>query len=352
MRAPFLTVLSLTTLAALTGCSSDGGVGFTLRAVLDAETDGVRLLDDGSTGHAAMIDQLCTFDVDAGEVTGDLDLGPGQEVLMDAEGGDTLARLGGELHRIDAAGTETDRVGIEAIDARLVGDRIVALVDHDAGCTVAWVDSAREQTAAWAIPETDCSGAVAFDVDRRTGAAWLTDGSHVAQVTPDGTFTRVEADADLVVWDASTGGAVIGATGLGWVQGIDAQGTDAWTRSFDGSLSDLATAGSAGIIAVMMGESEGGALELLDSADGDLTHRYRLPETADVAMSSSGRDMALVTDDRVFLYDVETDTSLVDTPSARGASREDTWLGVGRGTGTSGATAMVGTAIAVMAIVD
>lgn len=344
-----LALLPVTLLAG--ACASDTDVGFSLRAVLDAETSGVRILDDGSIGHAAMIDQLCTFDVEAGSVIDDVDLGAGQEVLLDATGQTALAKVADSVHRVGPTGEVESSLNLRALDARLYGSQTVALVEHPEGCAVAWID---EQVNAWAVPGTSCLGDVGFDVDRGTGAAWLADGDSLTRISPDGQFTRIDdAGADLVVWDASTGGAIIGARGEGWVQAVRADGEATWTRSFDGGLTDLDTAGSAELVAVMAAQDGAGALEVVSAPSGDLTHRFRLPEPAGLAFSSEGRDLGLVTDDSVYLYDVETDLSLVDTPSRQGASRVDPWMGmqVGAG-GSSTATAAVGTAIAVLLIVD
>jgi len=351
MRAPLL-LPALLVPTLLTGCASDTDMGFSLRAVLDARTDGVRLLDDGATGHAAMIDQLCTFDASVGDVTGDLDLGVGQEELLDASGDVALARLNDTLYRVRSDGQVLDSVVLDARDARLVGEQSVALVAHDDGCAVAWLHDG--QATAWAVPGTDCHDQVAFDVDRSTGTAWIADGEHLARLTPAGEFARFDdVGADLLAWDPSTGGVVLGAQRAGWVQAVDPAGEPLWTRRFEGGLTDVDTAGAASMVALMIREDDaGGALEIVGSETGELTHRYRLPHTADLAFSSQGHSLGLVTSDRVFLYDVETDVSLVDTPSSRGASRVDPWGGIGVSAGGSTATAAVGTAIAVLLILD
>lgn len=348
MRAT-LVLLPVTLLAG--ACASNSDVGFSLRAVLEAETQGVRLLDDGTTGHAAMMDQLCTFDVDNGGVLDDADLGEGQEVLLDATGELALARVGGTLHTVDALGQSVRTARMQALDARLYGNQTVALVDHVEGCAVAWLG---DEVTAWAVPDTTCGGNVAFDLDRTSGAAWVADGSSLTRVTPDGEFLRIDdVDADLLVWEPTTGGVVMGSRGEAWIQSVDGAGEVQWTRSLGGTLSDVDVARSASMVALMIEEGDRGALEIVSADAGDLTHRYRLPETAELAFSSEGRDLALVTGERAYLYDVETDISLVDTPSTRGASQADPWLGMDVGAGGSNtATAVVGTAVAVLLIVD
>lgn len=345
MRVTSLAVLVLAT----TGCSADGDVGFTLRATLDAETDGVRLHDDGATGHAAMADQLCLFDLDAGAVLGDVNIGDGHETLLDADAEHTLARLN-DLHVLDNDGSKGHSFALHPLDARLLGDEVVALVSHDDTCAVTWL-SQGTTGAGFAVPDMTCDASVGFAVDRDDGAAWIADGAVLTRVDRSGHFTRHEgALADMVSWNASTGGVVVGARGGDWVQGVTRDGEVAWSRTLDGALVDLDAAGDAGVDAIMVTDPRGGTLELVDSESGEPGAVHPLPDVAEMTFSNDGTDLALVVPDRVFLYDVETGMTLFDTPSVSHASEVNPWVGPGLVGG--GASTTLGVAIAVALLVD
>lgn len=331
----------------LPACSSDPDVGFRLKAVLDAETDGVKLHDGGATGLAAMAEQICVFDVDQGGVLADQDLSSGHETLLDAHDGRALARSVGELHVLDAQGAPVDTLGLDVMDARLAGDTIVAVVPVEGACAAAWLDE--DETVAFVAPGTDCSTDIALAVDRRTGSAWIADGKVLAKVDRDGTVTRHEqARADLVAWDASTGGVVVGEIGGQWVQGVTAAGDVSWSRDLTGTLTDVDVAGDAGVVAVMSADGVGGALELVDSLTGEPQARHPLPEPAELSFSSDGRDLGLVLGDRVYLYDVDTDVRLLDTPGVSAAAQLNNWVGPSVAGAGAGTTIIAGLAVALL----
>jgi hypothetical protein len=333
----------------LGACSADSDVGFTLRAVLNAETDGVKLHDDGATGHAAMADQLCLFDLDHGAVLDDIDLARGHETLLDADGDRTLARVR-DLHVVPTDGSDGVSFAVDALDARLLGDEVVAVVAVEDSCAATWL-AAGVEPMGFVVPGMDCSGEVGFAVDRSDGAVWIADGRVLTRIDRTGAFVRHDvARADRVSWDASTRGVVVGAHGGDWVQGVTVDGDVAWSRTLDGRLADLDVAGDAGVSAIMLSEAAGGALELVDSETGEPTAVHPLPSVAEMTFSNDGRDLALVLPDSVYLYDVDTDVTLWDTPSVSRAGEVNAWVGPGLVGGGAGTT--LGVAIAVALLVD
>jgi hypothetical protein len=344
MRSPLL--LSI---AALAGCSSDPSVGFTLLATLQADTDGVVMQDDAATADAAMADQICVIDVRDASVLIDADPGEGQEVLHDALGDRALAGVDGKLWSVDRSGEMVEGLAVEALAARLTHDGTVALVAHEGVCLVAFERA--DSSTAWAVPGTDCTGDVGFDVDRNTGTAWIADGQAVATVDPSGEFSRWDGiGADTIDLDVRTGHALVGARGEAWVQSVSDAGSVAWTTGLDGALYDLGVAGDGGVAGVMVDDATGGAFTLLETAEGARVAVHPLPEVASVAFSDNGASLGLGTDRDVYFYDVDVDVLMSDMPSSDNAADVNAWEGVGFAAG--GAASVFGTAAAVALIVD
>jgi hypothetical protein len=348
---PLLTMMSAGSLLMMSACSSDPNVGFTMKAVLDAETDGVRLHDGGLTANAAMAEQICIFDTLDAEVIGDIDLA-GTETLLDAHNDLALARSDGQLHTVPASvqGDPLQSIAIDAIDGRLLDEGLVAVVRHEGVCAAMY--DLPDQRLSYAIPGTQCAGDVDLAVDRATGTLWIADGATLTQLELNGDFVRHDgAMAGLVSFDASTGGVVVGERGGKWVQGVDRAGDVTWTRSLKGTLHDLSSVGDAGMDAIMVRETDGrGLLTLLDSADGEPGAVHPLPEVAELTFSNSGRDLALVLPDRVYIYDVDPDVRLWTTPASSRAEAVDPWVGPASASGA--ASTVLGVATAIVLIVD
>jgi hypothetical protein len=336
-------------IAFLAACSSDPGTAFLYSGYLDAETEGVRLLDDGS-GWAGMVNQLCHFDLQNGEVTGETELGADREVLLDAWGGATLARADARLVRLDAVGEPTQDLGLEVLNARLTSGGITALIQQDQACAVAWLPEGGEAYA-FAVPEAVCGAGTGFAVDRETGAAWVADGVRLARMNPDGTFAlHPAATTDLVALDAASGHALVGARGGSFVQAVNPAGEVVWNRDLMSPLLDLEAAGRAGTVALLAEVDRGADLELLDASSGAPSAVYGLPEKADIQLSGDARWLGLVVPDGVHLYEVDPDVRLLDTPSVSRTGTVNPW--VGPSAAGAGSGVLAGVAVAVAILVD
>jgi hypothetical protein len=316
-------IIPLTLLALAAGCASDAGPDLRLTAVLDAETVGVRLHPGATTGVAGMMDQLCTFDAGSGEVLGEMNLGAGREDLLDAHGPHSLARHGGRLYKVQVGDTSGLSWGLDALDAGLGDRETLAVVPYEDSCAVAWLDDGGEHRA-FAVPGTDCSGAVQLAVDPEQHVAWLSDGETLARVRPGGQVLLHEGvNADQLAFNAATGGVVLGRTGETWVQGLDAAGELAWERTLPHPLVSLDAAGGPGLVALVGEDERGGVLEILDPEAGGAVAVHPLPEPAQVSTSSDGERLALVTGDRAYLYEVHHGGTLVDGPTTSTVADRD-----------------------------
>ena len=317
------------------GCTSDPGVAFTAVSQINVATNGV-VVRDGAMADAAMAEQVCVLDVQAGRALFDSDLGVGTERLLDAYGDRTLAALGDEVATLPRdGGPVTESWAIDARDGRLI-DNGVVLVSQADGCAVTFVE---DTTASFRVPGLDCGGARAMAIDRRAGFVWLADGRSLARIDREGEFSRWDdVPADALSLDAA-GGLVLGALGDDWLQTITADGEPVWNVVLDGPLVDLEVAPGSGMAGVVVGESRGRSrLALVDVATGIDVGDHPLPTEVDVAFSGDGHTRALMHPEGVLFYDVEVDRGALDLPDGpigRGASGAAAGLGAGAVLGTA-----------------
>lgn len=330
-------------LGAAVGCTSDPSVAFTAVSQIDVPTNGV-VVRDGALADAAMADQVCVLDVQAGRALFDSDLGVGTERLLDAYGDRTLAALGDEVSVLPReGGAVTESWSIDARDGRLTDDGAV-LVSQEDGCAVTFIE---DTTASFRVPGIDCGGPMAMAIDRAAGFVWLADGRSLARIDRDGAFARWDdVPADALSLDAD-GGLVLGARGDDWLQTVDSDGEPVWNVVLDGPLVDLEVAPGSELVGVVVGDRRGRShLALVDVATGVDVGRHPLPTEVEVAFSGDGNTMALMHPEGVLFYDVDVDRgalSLPDGPIGRGAAGAAVGLGAG---------AVVGTALMIAVVMD
>ena len=115
--------LAVVCLLATTACVSENELRYT--STLQAETNGVRLSEDGYDGFAAMSGTTCTIDANWGCPVADEDLPTEGEKVVDHHLGTTLATSDVGLHTIDAGKWQ------QSLDVDLWGLRTASL--HDRG---------------------------------------------------------------------------------------------------------------------------------------------------------------------------------------------------------------------------
>lgn len=336
-------MMVMAALGTAVGCTSDPSVAFTAVSQLDVPTNGV-VVRDGALADAAMADQVCVLDVQAGRALFDSDLGVGTDRLLDAYGDRTLAALGDEVAVLPRdGGSPVESWTLDARDGRLTDDGVV-LVSQVDGCAVTFIDDA---TASFRVPGVDCAGALAMAVDRPAGLVWLADGRALARIGSDGAFARWDdVPADALSLDAA-GGLVLGALGDDWLQTIDSDGEPVWNVVLDGPLVDVEVAPGSGLAGVVVGDADSRShLALVDVATGVDVGDHPLPTEVDVAFSGDGHTMALMHPEGVVFYDVDVDRgalALPDGPIGRGAAGAAAGLGAG---------AVLGTALMIAVVMD
>lgn len=322
----------------LSGCSASQ-VDLDLMSVLDTNARGVAVHDGGHLASVAMSDQICQVDLTTGAVVQDNDPSEKQESLLDAKGTVALA-LSDNLFELPLDGEVTSPpFQVTAVDARLSGAGLMALYRSKGGCGVALWDGT--DATGFTTDVVSCDGAVGLATS--ADAAWVADGDAVAAIDTAGNVSLYDAQADLVGFDLADNLAIIGLRGGTSLAAIDAGGQAAWEVSLSGGLHALDVAATEGLVVVSLADDHGGRVLVLDGATGLAIAEHVVPEAVGVAFADDGRALALSTDTQVYFYEVDPTASAFDTPSV---AQVDGKKGLG------GAAALVGTTLAVVAIVD
>jgi hypothetical protein len=332
---------SLVLLIPLVGCAQPT-VDLDLKSVLATSTRGAAVHEGGRLADVAMADQICRVDIDSGAVLGDTDPTDQSERLLDARA-DALALSNGRLWTIPDDGQAAEvPLTVEPIDGRITDAGILALFTADDGtCGLALWDGASATGLGTGLVR--CDGDVAFDVDATTGVAWITDGKGMVSVTPDGVVSEFDATVDTVEWDGADGLAVVAKKLDNWIVGVSADGSTAWTVEVDGELVDLSVADEEGLIVASVANDHGGEIVVLRGATGEQVVSHEVPDQPIVEFSPDGTALALEAPDAIYFYSVDPNASVLDTPTARQVDGAH---------GVAGGSALVGTAIAIVMIVD
>lgn len=333
---------SLVLLIPLVGCAQPT-VDLDLKSVLATSTRGAAVHEGGRLADVAMADQICRVDIDSGAVLGDTDPTDASERLVDARSDLALALSNGKLWTIPSSGDAAEvPLTIAPIDGRITDDGILALfAAEDGSCGLAFWDG--QSATGLGTDLVRCDGAVAFDVDASTGVAWITDGEGMVSVTPDGVVSEFDATVDAVEWDAADGLAVVAKKLDNWIAGVSADGSTAWTVEVDGQLVDVSVADEEGLVVASVANDQGGEIIVLRGATGEQVVSHDVPDQPIVEFSPDGTALALETPDAIYFYAVDPHASVMDTPTARQVDGAH---------GVAGGSALVGTAIAIVMIVD
>lgn len=328
----------LTILVLLTGCSAST-VDLDLMSTLEAASRGVVVHDGGHLASVAMADQICQVDITTGAVVNDTDPSDATESLLDARGNMALA-LSDSLFELPLGGdVATVPFTVAPLDGRLTDTGVVALFADGDACGVARWDGAA--ATGFATDALGCGDGVAMDTS--ADATWIADGARVGSVSIDGEVALYDVAADLVAWDAADALAVVSLRGSDRVRALTGDGHAAWEVQVAGTVEALDVAAAEGVVVVSLVDDNGGRVLVLDGATGDALVEHLVPEVVGVAIADDGRSLALSTLTDVFFYSVDPHASPLDTP---------TTTQVEGLAGVTGATAFIGTTLAVVAIVD
>lgn len=272
-------------------CSSDS-MHLEYRSTLWNETRGVVYSGDGWSGHAAMLDTTCQFDTWSGFVTGDVDLPTDAEVVSEGRGGMVLARTAEGIHTIrDLTWSPDQDVLMEGVvDAAFGATGPIALVENGGDCNVVW--SGTDTTVA--VPGACAGDLLSSPAEDR---AFLVANGILSEVRSTGLVDLAPADHAVMGADLETVFISDGDT----VSLLSLDGALRWQESLGDVVVSLDDMGSLGGVAVV---TEDARITLMDG-DGGTRASGTLPETADVVVSDSGRDLSLVLGDQVNFYGVE-----------------------------------------------
>jgi hypothetical protein len=333
--------MRLLALLVLTGCSST--VDLDLRTVLPTAARGVAVHDGGQVADVAMADQVCQIHIPSGAVVGDINPSEGAERLVDAAGAATLA-LGDGLFTLGDGAADAVPLTITPIDGRFATQGVVGLfATDDAACGLARWDGA--SATGQAIPGTDCSGEVGFDLDPAEGVAWVADGATLTATAASGEVVVYDVATDgidAVAWDGAAGVAVVYARGGDELTAFSPKHGVTWATRVAGRLQSVAVADAEGVVVASVATDHGGQILVIDGHTGAALAEHAVPDVPEVAISPDGTGLALQTPDAVYFYTVDPHASPLDTPST--AQSEGA-------TGLSGGTSMLGALLAAAIVV-
>ncbi|MEQ1507454.1 MAG: hypothetical protein ABMB14_34815 [Myxococcota bacterium] len=299
-----MSAAAVAALLAATGCQSENELSYT--ATLQAETNGLALSDNGLDAHGGMSQTTCTIDTNWGCPIDDADLPTADERVVDSYKGRTLGTSTFGLHTI---------VGNDYVpedDQPLENVRTAGLYDlgqvvvHGGG-DACWLR--RDGGEPIAIPAEACDDGVRYTVDRKNGTLFAsTHGGAVLRLDLSGPVA-LDDQGDLVAYDTSLGLLFTANTGGTELRALDVNGTERWSVTTRGPITDLAARGSRNEVLAMITRRDGlGGMERRDGATGELLGSSVLPtDDGTIVVSDNGQTVAVVLDDEVNFFDLTTD---------------------------------------------
>ncbi len=259
---------------------------------------------DGGDGVAQMGSLLCDFD-NVGWVGSDYTYPADDPQIDDVDGGVVVVRSSSGGVGIHAGawnsglydGREYDTTVDGAVAARSALGELVALVESNGRCEVAWP----ERGLSTAVDAHYCGAS--FDVD--DGAtAYLANDQGLLAVTPAGA-DRIGGPTRLVHFDAATqllyvsqsaGGTGPVSAPMSTLAALELDGSVAWSRPIMGAPPRVLTdAGDVGAVVVARGGDFTGGLVFIDGRGAQVIGAEALPTAPDwVSASPSGAYVGLV----------------------------------------------------------
>lgn len=302
-------IISLATLLAATAGCSANQMHFEQRSELESRTSSVVLYDDGQLGQGSMNEQTCQFDTRNGMIVRDIDLPTAEERVEDVRGNVVVARSIEGIHVLDENGWDkaNDIALAGVLRVRMTDDGIASLID-DGGCRLDWRND--DTVVTTDLADEVCANVGDFVIDRPTGKAFVSFGTDVAMVTPEGS-SMIGIEADLLAMDEVSGNVFAAKRGGDTISAFDQEGTLAWAVDAGGEVFDMTDFGALGASAAIVSTKSGARLKGFDGFGGQKIADYGMPGEAEVTVSADSSTIGLVTDERVFFYDVFEGTAPV-----------------------------------------
>lgn len=287
LKSIFMTIL-------LSGCTIDQ-VEFAHQSTVETRARGVGLHHSGSFAQIGMLDNTCDIQTSTGFIGSDFDLVVGEEDKVE----DTFGSLalvtgtsGQELYILDREDYSSYFVDAVSVDqARFYNDGVVIL----SNCNLTWMATQEDQISV-GVP---CGEG--FAVDPNTGAAYLGTPDGLVVASPNDIQTT-GVPGTLIAYDSTLGMVYTATSGDNTVIGVR-EGAQVWSTDLDQPISSLDGMGERGMVAVMIGDSDSGAIVTLDGLTGSISTIFQTPSTANnIDVSGNGSVIAITLDDEVHFY--------------------------------------------------
>lgn len=282
--------------------------GFEQRSSLGMATRGLALGPSGDMGVAGMNTMTCEVYTWSGMVGLDLDPSNSEEVeeVDDAVGGPNgtvtvLATTESGVHVTSGDTLASTSVDVQdVIESRFYDAGVVVLHDTGAGCGLSWIRNGGSDVT---VEIGECGDALA--VDPVTGTVYVEADGDIVQVDQDGQTTVIGTGADLIAFDTVTQLVYAAELDGSEVRAWQLDGEVAWTTALDGDVQTLEAMGSRGDALVGLSTVDGGALVILDGANGAVEAAAQTTE-APQSLEFAGGMIAVTTPDNAHFIQVTT----------------------------------------------
>lgn len=279
----------------LVGCTVTDAVGLTHRSTVATRTQGFSLNYSGEFAQLGMMDNTCRVQTQTGFIGDDYDVVGGEEdKVEDISGTSTLVigASGNNAYTLNSTNLSNSIIYSGPVDqAKFIDNGAVIL----SNCTVSWLTEGNVTS----IP-APCNAQLS--VNPINGTVYLGTSENIVIATPDGLQTT-DSSGSLIAFDSSLNILYSGRVGDSFVTGLQ-DGIQIWSTNLGQPVSSLDDMGERGMVAVMIGGSEGGAVIFLDGLTGEVKSNFITPTTADsIKVSGNGAVIAIGLPNEVHFYD-------------------------------------------------
>ena len=255
--------------------------------------------------QVGMNDLTCLLGIGSGNVNQEWNYGDtAQEEVLDVawqDGREVVAIKSVDTVHLQtnssASTAESTDVGVPGVvDARLLDEGFVALVDSGTGCSVSWSDGA-------SVPLEECPESIAAGPG--SDVAYVGSDSGLWSVSKDDVQPIDDEESDLAAWDAASNSIYVAGTDLPELRILDPDGALVHELDLGYPIQSLDAQEGVGRVIAVVAVEEGGGIFLVDGVTGEvLSSQYTPIGPKEVSSSLDGRAFAIVDDDAVHFYGV------------------------------------------------
>jgi hypothetical protein len=301
-------------LGLLAGCAADQVVPVELQhvSVLNVQTRGMALSDDGTVGHAGMYGVTCDFTTRTALVGTDYDF-QGEEDLvadgaeLDGRGFTTVTLSPDQTHltALETGSTVDARVP-NVVHGRLTQDFVAVVRDTQQGCGGGFFSPHAHEVdlVIGDLPAEACAPDASVAVNREDNALYIATDAGVVVMTPGG-WTLIEVVADLIAWDPWSAALYAAERGGSEVRAYELDSTLRWSVSLPGQVRNVNHMGEHASAIVVQAKDGAGSLVVLDGSTGAERADLSTPTAgASIVMSASGRTLGVQLPQETHFYRV------------------------------------------------